>query len=348
VRTRFGVGVWQGYNSSRLSQLSRLIEQEGFDQLWYSNHKLYRDLWVGMAIAAQATDQVEIGTFVAEPYSQHPAQIAAAIATIDELSGGRAILGLGAGGANFKELGTNRVRPAIALRESVEITRGLLRGERISYRGEIFTADDVWLHLQSRTDLPIVVASRGDRVLRMAGEVADGVMVATYATPEGLRHGRDMVRQGLSRAGRSDSDMRLMTRVDVAVDEDPRAARDAVRPMIAAMVMASYPDTAFLEHAGLEITPELEAMSRQKNEALAFGSGDLVPDEFVRQFAWVGTPTDVAEQIAPVVDSGFDTIVFVPQPMDQDPEPALQRFAREVIPRVQAALGTSVRSESVP
>ena len=79
----------------------------------------------------------------------------------------------------------------------------------------------------------------------------------------------------------------------------------------------------------------------------AFGSGDLVPDEFVRQFAWVGTPTEVAEQIAAVVDSGFDTIVFVPQPMDQDPEPALQRFAREVIPRVHAALGTGVRSESV-
>ena len=111
--------------------------------------------------------------------------------------------------------------------------------------------------------------------------------------------------------------------------------------------MASYPDTAFLAHAGLEITPELESMARQKNEALAFGSGELVPDEFVRQFAWVGTPAQVAEQIAAVVDNGFDTIVFLPQPMSIDPEPTLQRFAREVVPRVRAALGTSVRSESV-
>jgi 5,10-methylenetetrahydromethanopterin reductase len=345
--TRFGVGVWQGLTSSRLSVLSRSIEEEGFDQLWYSNHKLYRDLWVGMAIAAQATQRVEIGSFVAEPYSQHPAQIAAAVATIDELSGGRAILGLGAGGANFKELGAIRARPAVALRESVEIARGLLSGEPINYRGEMFTADDVLLHLPARAELPIVLASRGDRVLQIAGEVADGVMIATYATPQGLRHGRDMVRKGLSKAGRTEADVQLMTRVDVALDDDPRAARNAVRSMIAAMVMASYPDTAFLAHAGLEITPELETMSRQKNEALAFASGDLVPDEYVRQFAWVGTPADVAHQIAAVVDSGFDTIVFLPQPMHVDPEPILQRFAREVIPRMHAALGTRVRSESV-
>jgi 5,10-methylenetetrahydromethanopterin reductase len=341
-RIRFGVGVWQGYSVGRLAELAGSIEAEGFDQLWYANHKLYRDLWVGMAVAAQATTRLELGTFVAEPYSQHPAQIAAAIATIDELSGGRAILGLGAGGANFKELGAQRIRPAQALRESVEIARGLLRGERIAYRGQVFTADDVWLHLPARAKLPIVVASRGDRVLRTAGEVADGVMIATYATPEGLRHGRDMVDHGLASSGRTETDVQLMTRVDVAIDEDSRAARDAVRPMIAAMVMASYPDTAFLAHAGLEITPALEAMSRKKNEALAFSSGDLVPDEYVRQFAWVGAPTDVAEQIAAVVDSGFRTIVFLIQPMSVNPEPSLQRFAREVIPRVHALLGAPV------
>jgi alkanesulfonate monooxygenase SsuD/methylene tetrahydromethanopterin reductase-like flavin-dependent oxidoreductase (luciferase family) len=181
----------------------------------------------------------------------------------------------------------------------------------------------------------------------MAGEVANGVMIATYATPEGLRHGREVVRQGLAQVGRSEHEVQWLTRVDASLNEDPRAARNAVRPMIAAMVMASYPDSAFLAHAGLEITPELEAMSRQKNEALAFSSGDLVPDAFVRQFAWVGTPAEVAEQIAAVVDSGFDTIVFLPQPMSEDPEPMLRQFAREVIPRVHAALGTRVRSESV-
>ena len=111
--------------------------------------------------------------------------------------------------------------------------------------------------------------------------------------------------------------------------------------MIAAMVMASYPDTAFLAQAGLELTPELETMARAKNEALAFSSGDLVPDEYVRQFAWVGTPDEVAGQVAAVIDSGFRTIVFLPQPMSIDPAPTLQSFAREVVPRIHALLGSA-------
>ena len=97
--------------------------------------------------------------------------------------------------------------------------------------------------------------------------------------------------------------------------------------------MASYPDTAFVRQAGLELTPELEAMARQKNEALAFGSGHLVPDEFVRQFAWVGTPAEVAEQIAPVAEAGFGSIVVLPQPLDRDAGETIRTFAREVMPR---------------
>jgi 5,10-methylenetetrahydromethanopterin reductase len=341
---RFGTSLWQGSSIRRLAELAGCVEHEGFDQLWYANHKLYRDLWVGLAVAAQATERVALGTFVAEPYTQHPAQIAAAIATIDELSGGRAVLGLGAGGANFKELGVRVERPARAMKEAVEMVRALLGGRRVTVRGDVFTADDAWLRLPARADLPIVVASRGDRVLRVAGEVADGAMVATYATPHGLRHGRAMVRQGLARAAHSEADIELMTRVDLAIDADPRAAMDAVRPMIAAMIMASYPDTAFLEHAGLELTPELAAMARRKNEVLAFDSGHLVPDAFVRQFAWVGTADQVARQIAEVVDAGFDTIVVVPQPLIIDPEPTLRRFAREVVPRVRSLVGVPVRS----
>ena len=335
---RFGTGLWQGITSDRLGAVSELIEEVGFDQLWYANHKLYRDMFVGLAIAAQHTRRVELGTFVAEPYSQHPAQLAAAIATIDELSGGRAIFGIGAGGANFVELGLRVTRPAQAIRESVRIVRDLLSGNETALDGEMFSTRGARLHLPARRALPIIVASRGDRVLEVAGEVGDGAMISTYATPAGLGHGRAMVARGLERAGRSGDGYRYMTRVDVAIDEDPAAAMNAVRPMIALMVMASYPDTAFLDHAGIEITPALEEMSKHKNEALAMASGHLVPDEYVRQYAWVGTPAQVAEQIAEVVDAGFGTIVVLPQPMTQDPERLIRAFGEQVIPRVKAQL----------
>lgn len=337
---RYGVGLWQGVGVRRMAELASVAESVGLDHVWVSNHKLYADMFVAMAAVVSATTRIGVGSFVAEPYAQHPALVAAAIASLDELSGGRVILGLGAGGANFRELGIRMERPAVAIREAVEVIRPLLAGRMVDLVGETTVARGVSLHgLSPRPDIPIIVASRGDRVLQVAGAVADGAMIATYATPEGLRHGRDMVLAGLAAAGRSPDGFGWATRVDVALTDDPVVARDAVRPMIAAMVMASYPDTAFLEHAGLELTPELAAMAARKEEALAFASGHLVPDAYVEQYAWTGTPEQVATRIAAVADAGFRDIVVLLQPMSVDPEPAIRRFALEVVPRVRALRG---------
>jgi 5,10-methylenetetrahydromethanopterin reductase len=338
---RFGIGLWQGAGPRRQAELAELAEHEGLDHAWLSNHKLYAELFVGLTAAAMRTSRIGLGTFVADPYSMHPALVAAAIAAVDEVSGGRAILGLGVGGANFRELGLDVVRPAQAMREAIGIVKPLLRGDAVTIDGQVFRADGAHLRgLTPRPDLPIVVASRGDRVLEVAGEHADAAMIATYATVDGLRHGREMVALGLARRGRDVAGFPLFTRVDVVLSDDRRAGFDAVRPMIAAMVMASYPDDAFLRHAGLEITPGLAAMAEQKDEALAFASGHLVPDDFAEHFAWVGTPAEVSERIAAVVDSGFSDVVVLLQPMSVDPAPQLRSFAREVIPRVRAHLGT--------
>src|SRR4029078_9134635 len=99
---------------------------------------------------------------------------------------------------------------------------------------------------------------------------------------------------------------------------------------------AIYPDSAFREHAGLELTPELAAMAARKDEALAFASGHLVPDSYVEQYAWTGTPEQVAPRTAPVAYAGFREIVVLLQLMSADPEPAIRRFATEVVPRVHA------------
>jgi alkanesulfonate monooxygenase SsuD/methylene tetrahydromethanopterin reductase-like flavin-dependent oxidoreductase (luciferase family) len=106
--------------------------------------------------------------------------------------------------------------------------------------------------------------------------------------------------------------------------------------------MNSYPDRRFVEQVGLELTPELEAMCGRKNEAEAFASGDLVPDAFVREFAWAGTPEEVADQIAPIVELGIRDILVMPHPLDRDPRPVVQTFATQVIPRLHALFGSTV------
>lgn len=337
---KLGVGLWQTVTSQNLIELTELAEALGYQQLWYGNHKLYRDMYVGLALAAHHAQRMEIGTFISEPYSYHPAMIAAAIGTIDEICHGRAILCLGAGAANFKELGLKRARPLVAIRETMEICRRLFTGEKVSYHGEMFPIEDSWLHFETRPDLPIYVATRGDQMFRLSGELADGVMLATYANTTGIQRARDLIDEGGQAVGRSWRDMPIISRVDACVHPDRDVARNAVRPMISMLLMGNYPDRNFVHSLGLQVPPDLEDICRQKNELLSTQHGHLVPDEFVDAFAWAGTPEEVATQVAAVVDMGIHQITYLPHPPPGEGfEPNLTRFANEVLPRVQALLG---------
>lgn len=333
-----GVGLWQELTLARLGDLAAKSEEAGLDHLWFANHKLYRDLFIGLAAMSARTSTIGLGTFVAEPYSQHPAQLAAAIATLDELSGGRATLVMGAGGGTLLDIGLQRERPVMVMRESVEIIRSLLAGERLSYEGERFTLRDAELHVPVERRIPVVLAARGDGMLRLSGRVTDGAMAAPFASADGLSHARALVERGMAKAGRKPGTLPLFARVDIAIDDDVEAARDAVRSIIAMMVMASYPNTDFLDSVGLKLTPELAEMSEPKDEELALSSGHLVPDEYVSKFAWVGPPDVVAEGIAGAVKAGFRNLTLLPQPLTDDPGAAIDRLAHEVIPRVARLL----------
>lgn len=336
MQLRAGVGLWFFEPMRRVIELARRSEMWGYAHVWYPNHKLHRDLYVGLTAAVMATERIQIGTFIADLYSLHPALVAAAAATADELSNGRVILALGAGGANFKEVGLQRTRPVKMMAEGVEIIRRLFRGETVTFQGEIFRTEEARLQFPVRADLPIWIATRGDRMLELAGRVADGVMIATYATPQGVRHALSLVRRGAAQAGRSLEDITLVTRVDTCVWPSSREAREAVKPMIAMFLMGSYPDQRFVRHAGLTIPEQLEEVIRQKNEALALASSDLVPDEFVDAFTWAGTAEEVARKVAAVVELGIPEVCILPQPPRGQPvDPIMRSFIEDVMPRVR-------------
>ncbi|MGQ0570618.1 MAG: LLM class flavin-dependent oxidoreductase [Armatimonadota bacterium] len=321
---------------SRVMELARRAEEWGYDYIWYPNHKLHRDLYVGLSAAAMATNRAQVGTFIADPYSMHPALVAAAVATVDELSGGRAVLTLGTGGANFKEVGLVRSRPAKTMEEAVTIIKRLFQGETVTFAGEIFHTKHAKLQFPVRKDLPVWIATRGDRILELAGRVADGVMIATYGTPPGVRHALSLIKKGAEAAGRSLGDLTLVTRLDTSIGPSSKEAREAVKPMLAALLMGSYPDQGFIKHAGLDVPPALEEMMRAKNEARAFASGHLVPDEFVDAFAWAGTPDEVARQIVAIVELGIPEICILPLPPRGQPvEPIMRSFIEDVMPRVR-------------
>ncbi len=337
---QWGVGTWQAAAPGQLVEMARLCEGLGYDQFWYGNHKLYRDMFMGLTLVASHTRSIKLGTFIAEPYTMHPALIAAAIGTLDEISAGRALLGLGTGGANFKEIGVERVRPVTAMEETIRIIRPLLAGETVNLRGKVFTAENARLQFKTRADIPIVLATRGNKVLQLGGRLADTVMIATYAKPDGVRYALDQVQAGMQQAGRRKEQVGIISRVDACVWPDSRVARDAVKPMIAGFLMGSYPDRGFVHQMGLEVPEPLEAILRQKNEAMAYGAWQLVPDDFVEAFTWAGTPEQVAHQVAEIVKLGITQITYLPQvPRGQRAEPIMRAWMEEVVPRVNRLVG---------
>lgn len=337
---RWGIGMWQTYAPGPYTEVVHLCEQLGYDQFWLGNHKLYRDMFMLLMLAASHSERMQLATFIAEPYTMHPALIAAAIATLDEASNGRAILGLGTGGANFKELGIERAKPLAAMAESIEIMRRLLAGETVSLTGKVFTAEQAKLQFQARSDIPIVLATRGNRMLELGGRHADQVMIATFAQPRGVNYALNLVKRGAESVGRKLDESKLISRVDMCVWPDSRVARDAVKPMIAGFLMSSYPDRGFVHQMGLEVPEELEAILREKNEARAYGAWQLVPDEFVEAFTWAGTPDEVAHQVAEIVKMGITQITVLPQPpRGHGVEPIMRAWMEEVVPRVKRLVG---------
>ena len=219
---------------ARLVERARLAEANGYDTVWFADERFHREVYSSLALFAANTERVRLGPCVTDPYARHPALTAMAIATLDEISGGRAVLGIGAGISGFAELGIERRRPPRAMREAIELIRALLRGDEVDYPGEIIRfARGRLSFTPPRADIPVYVASNGPLGQRMAGAVADGVIMEACANIEEARALRSQVERGAIQAGRDPRSIKLVTRLNACIAADGRAARDALRPATA-------------------------------------------------------------------------------------------------------------------
>ncbi|MGI9622877.1 MAG: LLM class flavin-dependent oxidoreductase [Acidimicrobiales bacterium] len=216
--------------------LAIAAEELGFERCWvYDEGLATRDVYVTMAAIAAATDHIELGPGITNPYTRHPAQTASGIATLDELSGGRAFLGVGAGGSlTLDPMGLKRSSPLTAVRETIEVARSLFGSSSVDYDGGRFQ-----LHSASvpygRSDIEIWLAGRGPKMLALGGEVADGVMLDFIHKPslgsyiEGVRTGGP-ARICYSTAIVTDHDDLEFVRPHMTyrLVDSPQAVRDAI------------------------------------------------------------------------------------------------------------------------
>jgi 5,10-methylenetetrahydromethanopterin reductase len=295
-------------------ELAAATEQAGFDVLWHSNERFFREMFVRMTVSAVHTSSIMLGGAVADGFSTSPALTAQSLATVAELADGRVTLALGAGGSGLPMMGVKRSAVTDTVRAAYESIAEMLTGATVTRHTSAFTLQGAHLRVLPPKAVPLWIASRGRRMLEMAGTVADGVMIASQASPTGIARSLAHVRRGVECRGVASRSpgataVRTMVRVDTCVHDDPVLAREGCRLMIAKLLWMSYPDRRFVTDAGLEVPDELERIIATRDYDALEAVAHLVSDEMVEAFCWAGTPDQLIDRVTAATEAGGVTDV---------------------------------------
>ncbi len=311
--------------------LAQAAEAAGFDQFWVSDDLFLRSAPVILAAVAGATTRIKLGTCILNPYTLHPSEMAMTAATLDELSGGRFLLGLAAGAGDFlKWVGLEQTRPLATIRDSITVVRRLLRGERVQYDGAALRGwtDEAYLRFESRP-VPIYVGAMGPQMLELTGELADGALPLLFP-PEHYETVARYVAAGAARAGRTLDDLDLAACIWCSIDDDKDAAEAVLRDKIAYYGHALGP--LIYERLGVsrdEFLPIEQALQRDRDPVRA---RSLVTPAMLK-IGVAGTPRDLIPRLEGLASMGVRHFSFGP-PLGPDPLAAIQTLGREVLPHV--------------
>jgi 5,10-methylenetetrahydromethanopterin reductase len=327
----------------RMLERVKLAEDNGYDTAWLADERFYREVYSCLTYFAQRTSRVKVGPCVTDPYARHPALTAMAIATLDEISNRRAILGIGAGISGFAELGIDRKKPARAIREAIELIRMLLRGEKVTYKGEVIQFTEGKLSFAPvRSEIPIYVASNGPIGQKTAGAVADGAIMEACGNVQEVKAFRAVLDAGAKQAGRDPKAVRLSARLNTCIAADGGSARDALRPTVARLLGAARLKFLTAEQQGL--TLPLDLVASVAGAAYASGFAPYLPllphvtDRHVRSFTLAGDVAEVTAQVIELRSAGVDDVIVMPFAAEGSTiEDTITKFGSEVWPAVQAA-----------
>jgi 5,10-methylenetetrahydromethanopterin reductase len=286
------------------------------------------------------TGRIELGLAVTNPYTRNAAITAAAAASVDELSGGRFALGFGAGGG-IAHYGVDRDRPAIAVREAVDVVRRLHAGETVSTEGRVIRMHEARLDFRPLRQVPIYVAARGPKLLELAGEVADGAIIGGFASESGIAHAKAAIGRGLARAGRERSGIRLVSWLYTCVADSSDAARRAVSRLVTTSLVTSRP---ILETIGVSIPAPLRACldagGWSVNAETIDRCAQHLSPEILDAFSVAGTADECAEKLIRIAkSSAVDELAMVALPAHgQTIEDIARRLAEDVLPQVRSTL----------
>ncbi len=329
---------------NEVASFIRTCEEAGFDGVGIlDSQMLERDVFVSMAVAAQATSRIRIASAVLNPVTRHLSVIASAAKTVAELAPGRVEFWIGRG---FSSVQTVGVRPATVkqMRECVVTLKSLLTGRDFDFSGRAGNATSRMRH--GDQEIPkIMIAAHGPRTIEVAGEVADGVLLQTGLHPGAIELARKHLEIGAQRVGRNVDDIEVIYTATTIILDDQKEAREVARPMCVQRLLetthAPYLHAAGIEADDLEIPvaelnelypdiPHAEDWEKAK-QLCAFLPDDLLA-QMCDAIGLIGTPEYCAQQVKKAQANGIDHLYLMTGESYNFPQRELQAFRDTIFP----------------
>lgn len=322
---KFGLELLPVTPISDITELSKHADNLGFDVIWVTDHYNNRNVYVTLTSIALNTKKVKLGTGVVNPYVTNPLWIASAIASIDEVSGGRAILGIGAGDkATLDKLVIEWKKPLKAVKESVEVIRRILKGEIVDFDGEIVKSKGASLTYKPTHEIPIYVGAQGPKMLALASSIGDGILI-NASHPKDYNYAMKIIRD--SAKGKLDK-LDIVACTSFSIDKDSSVAKKTARPVVA-FIVAGAGDEVLKRH-GIEME-KVNVIRDHLSKGKFKDAAAAVTEDMINAFSISGTPQECIEMLDKLVKTGVTQIVFG-SPIGKDKKMALELIASEVIP----------------
>ncbi len=320
---KIGIEILPIGNLEKIVNIAKLCEESNLDSIWVTDHYYNKNVYITLTLLTLNTEKIMLGIGVTNPYVVHPAWTASAVATLQELSRGRIILGIGAGDkTTLESIGIERVKPLKAVKECVEIIRRLLNCEILNYEGEIFKLRNAKLNIKSRIDVPIYIGAQAPKMLKLAGEIGDGVLI-NASDPEYVRECVRYVEEGLERSGRSIDKIDIAVCTCFSVDEDRNEAIEAAKPIIAYILSGMSKES--VEKIGMDYS-KVEKIRYEISRGNILEACKIINEEDVNKLAIVGTPEECLNKIEKIVKIGVRHIILG-SPLGKDKKKAISHIS---------------------
>jgi 5,10-methylenetetrahydromethanopterin reductase len=306
-------------------------DELGFAGVWVADSQsIFRDAFMALTLFAEHTQHMQLATGVTNITTRHPAVLAHSFATLDELSRGRAILGIGIGDSAIHTVGQKPAKLA-RLEEVIRVLRALMAGDTAQFDGKELKVS--W----PPRKVPVVIACTGPKSLQLAGRVADGVLFQVGADPELVRYAQRNIAIGAKQAGRKASDVKLYQRLACGVSEDRERIRAEVRgyaSIAAGTIYSGIPREDIPDDLWHDLKLMKEQYDYQQHGNMNARHAGLITERILDAVSICGTPEEIIPRFRELIALGVEN--FVLPIATNEPNAIIESLAEHVIPQLQA------------